>query len=95
MTLSISPDDIRQQAVITESKPLVSEAEMQQADLDHASRLTGLLESQPSLGTISVGIAIAFGVVLYAKQWLDQFAAMLFRTIDAMPMRQQEMRSRQ
>jgi GTP cyclohydrolase IA len=31
MTLSISPDDIRKQAVITESKPPVSEAEMQQA----------------------------------------------------------------
>lgn len=31
MTLSISPDDIRKQAVITESKPPVSEAEMRQA----------------------------------------------------------------
>jgi GTP cyclohydrolase IA len=31
MTLSISPDDIRKQAVITESKSPVSEAEMQQA----------------------------------------------------------------
>jgi GTP cyclohydrolase I len=31
MTLSISPDDIRKQGVITESKPPVSEAEMQQA----------------------------------------------------------------
>lgn len=31
MTLSFSPDDIRKQAVITESKPPVSEAEMQQA----------------------------------------------------------------
>jgi len=31
MTLSLSPDDIRKQAVITESKPVVSEAEMQQA----------------------------------------------------------------
>ncbi|OLP19206.1 high frequency lysogenization protein HflD [Leptolyngbya sp. 'hensonii'] len=32
------------------------------AHLDHASRLTGLLESPPSFGTISAGIAIAFGV---------------------------------
>jgi len=31
MTLSFSPDDIRKQSVITESKPAVSEAEMQQA----------------------------------------------------------------
>jgi GTP cyclohydrolase IA len=31
MTLSISPDDIRKQAVITESKSPVSEAEMRQA----------------------------------------------------------------
>ena len=31
MTLSISPDDIRQQLISTESKPPVSEAEMQQA----------------------------------------------------------------
>ncbi|OLP19931.1 GTP cyclohydrolase I FolE [Leptolyngbya sp. 'hensonii'] len=31
MTLSFSPDDIRKQSVITESKPVVSEAEMQQA----------------------------------------------------------------
>lgn len=31
MTLSFSPDDIRKQSVITESKPPVSEAEMQQA----------------------------------------------------------------
>jgi len=31
MTLSISPDDIRKQLISTESKPLVSEAEMQQA----------------------------------------------------------------
>jgi len=31
MTLSISPDDIRQQAVMTESKSPVSEAEMRQA----------------------------------------------------------------
>ncbi|MBF1999576.1 MAG: GTP cyclohydrolase I FolE [Synechococcales cyanobacterium M58_A2018_015] len=31
MTLSVSPNDIRKQAVITESKPRVSEAEMQQA----------------------------------------------------------------
>lgn len=30
-TLSFSPDDIRKQSVITESKPLVSETEMQQA----------------------------------------------------------------
>jgi nickel/cobalt transporter (NicO) family protein len=32
------------------------------AHLDHASRLTDLLESQPSLSTISAGIAIAFSV---------------------------------
>jgi nickel/cobalt transporter (NicO) family protein len=32
------------------------------AHLDHASRLTDLLESQPSLGSLSAGIAIAFGV---------------------------------
>jgi GTP cyclohydrolase IA len=31
MTLSISPDDIRKQSVITESEPPISEAEMQQA----------------------------------------------------------------
>lgn len=31
MTLSVFPNDIRKQAVITESKPRVSEAEMQQA----------------------------------------------------------------
>jgi len=31
MTLSISPDDIRKQLISTESKPLVSEVEMQQA----------------------------------------------------------------
>jgi GTP cyclohydrolase I len=31
MTLSISPDDIRKQGLITEAKPLVSEEEMQQA----------------------------------------------------------------
>jgi GTP cyclohydrolase IA len=31
MTLSISPDDIRKQLISTESKPTVSEAEMQQA----------------------------------------------------------------
>jgi GTP cyclohydrolase I len=31
MTLSISPDDIRKQAVMTESKSPVSEAEMRQA----------------------------------------------------------------
>ena len=31
MTLSISPDDIRKQLISTESKPPVSEAEMQQA----------------------------------------------------------------
>lgn len=31
MTLSVSPNDIRKQAVITESKPRVSEVEMQQA----------------------------------------------------------------
>ena len=31
MTLSISPDDVRKQGVITESKPPVSEAEMRQA----------------------------------------------------------------
>ncbi|NEQ29005.1 MAG: GTP cyclohydrolase I FolE, partial [Microcoleus sp. SIO2G3] len=31
MTLSISPDNIRKQTVNTESQPLVSEAQMQQA----------------------------------------------------------------
>ena len=31
------------------------------AHLDYASRLTDLLESQPTLGTLSAGIAIAFG----------------------------------
>jgi ABC-type nickel/cobalt efflux system permease component RcnA len=32
------------------------------AHLDHASRLTDLLESQPTLGAILAGIAIAFGM---------------------------------
>lgn len=32
------------------------------AHLDHASRLTDLLESQPTFGQISAGIALAFGV---------------------------------